>query len=399
MPGSDLRFLVVEDHELERKVLVHLLRQMGAVQVHGAGDGRAALQVMHDAARPVDIVVTDLAMPGMDGMEFIRHLSDTGDPVSVILASALDRELLASVAAMAQAYRVNLLGVIGKPPTAGKLAPLIEMHRLARTSSFAGGAPVFSFAEIAQAWSRNEFEAWFSPKVDLATHAVRGMHATARWRHPERGLLEPAVFMPSMRARGLHDDFVWLMLQMCVQRCAQWQAGGLDLPISLNLSFTSLTDVNLARKVRQVVDAAGLEPRSFVLGFNEASLSTDTAKALENFARLRVDGFGVALDDFGSGAMSIDQFSLVAFTELKIATSFVAGTGADTSTRVGLALGLQTGDKLKLRTVADGIASEGDWNLLHDWGCELGQGPYVCGPLEADAVPAWVAQRSCAVAP
>ena len=129
MPCKSLRFLVVEDHDFQRGALVRLLKTLGAPTVYDAGDGHAALQVIRDSSRPVDIVISDLAMPGMDGMEFVRHLGETGARVSLILASAVDDALLASVGAMAHADEISLLGVIGKPPTAAKLAPLIEAHR------------------------------------------------------------------------------------------------------------------------------------------------------------------------------------------------------------------------------------------------------------------------------
>jgi CheY-like chemotaxis protein len=129
MPCSQLRFLVVEDHEFQRAVMSRLLNSLGAEAVHSAEDGRAALQVLFDPDRPVDIVISDLSMPGMDGMELVRHLRESGSKVSLILASALEPPLLSSVANMALAYKVRLLGIIGKPPSAGKLLPLIEAHR------------------------------------------------------------------------------------------------------------------------------------------------------------------------------------------------------------------------------------------------------------------------------
>jgi EAL domain-containing protein (putative c-di-GMP-specific phosphodiesterase class I) len=292
---------------------------------------------------------------------------------------------------MANAYKVKLLGVIGKPATAAKLAPLVELHRAATTEVDKGGA-VFPLAEIADAWTHNEFEPWFQPKINLLTGTVHGMHAGARWRHPVKGLMDPAAFMPSLQARGLNDDFVWLMLQKCAAQCQQWRSKGHDLVVSVNLSFHSLTDVNIAARVRQIVSTEGLEPRFMVLGFTEASLNTEVAKALENLARLRVEGFGLAIDDFGSGPMAVEQLSLVAFTELKINSSYVTGADKEESVRAGLAVGLETAHKMKLKTVADGIASKDEWQLLHEWGCDFGQGPFISSPLEGESVPAWVAR-------
>jgi EAL domain-containing protein (putative c-di-GMP-specific phosphodiesterase class I)/AmiR/NasT family two-component response regulator len=395
MPGSNLRFLVVEDHEFQRRVMVQLLRYMGARTVHAAADGAAALQVMRDPDRPVDIVICDLSMPGMDGMEFIRHLSETGDRVSLILASSLEPELLASVANMARAYKVKLLGAIVKPATAAKLAPLLEKHRSAAAAADGETADSrFSLAEIADAWTYNEFEPWFEPRINLESGEVQGMHATPRWRNPIKGLIAPDAFMPSVQARGLNDDFVWQMLQKCAAQCRGWQARHPGLVVSVNLSFQSLTDLRLAQRVRQIALNEAVEPNLLVLGVTEEVLNTDLARALENLARLRVDGFGLAVDDFGSGRMAIEQLSLVAFTELKIKSSFVTDADCDDAARAGLAVALEAASQLKVKTVADGIRSKEEWKLLHEWGCQLGQGPFMAAPMEAAAVPGWLARWS-----
>lgn len=389
MPCSNLRFLIIEDHDFQRDMLVRLLRTLGAAVVHSAEDGRSALQVVRDPDRPIDIIISDLSMPGMDGMEFIRHLSETGSRVSLVLASALDPALLASIANMARAYKVKLLGVIGKPPTAGKIVPLVELHRSG--ASEASVDAEFPLEEIAEAWTYNEFEPWFEPKVDLVTGAVRGMHTTFRWRHPAKGLLEPEVFMPSVQARGLNDDFVWLMLQKSAAECRRWNLKGRELTVSINLSFQSLTDVNLAARVRQIAQNEELDPRYMTLSVTEAALNTEQAKSLENLARLRVDGFGLGIDDFGSGPMALEQLSLVAFTELRIRSAFVAGADQDETARAGLAVGLELAQQLKLTTVANGIRSKEEWTLLHEWGCELGQGSFIAEPMPSEAVPAWLA--------
>lgn len=390
MPCSNLRFLVVEDHEFQRMGMVQLLKTLGALAVYSAEDGRSALQVIRDPDRPVDIVVSDLSMPGMDGMELIRHLSESGARVSLILASALEPALLASIATMARAYKVKLLGVIGKPPTAGKLVPLVELHR-ARDADSASLDAAFSLEDIAEAWTHGEFEPWYEPRVDLSSGQVYGMDVTPRWRHPTRGVLAPEVFLPSIQARGLNDDFAWMMLQKCTAQCRQWLDKGLKLRVEVSLSFSSLADIQMAARVRQIAQNEGVDPGMLVLGVAEAALNTEQAKVLENMARLRVDGFGLAIDDFGSGAMAVEKLALVAFTELKIKRAFVIGADSDDAARAGLAVGLELAHQLKLKAVADGIRSKEEWKLLHEWGCDFGQGPFMSPPMPGDAVPRWIA--------
>ena len=117
MIAANLRFLVAEDHDFQRSVVVRMLSRLGAEHVYEAANGHEALQILGDRDAAVDIIISDLDMPGMDGMEFIRRLGDARVRISLIVASALDRALIASVATMAEAYGVRLLGFVAKPLT------------------------------------------------------------------------------------------------------------------------------------------------------------------------------------------------------------------------------------------------------------------------------------------
>lgn len=393
MPCTGIRFLLVEDHELQRNMFAQLLRTLGASEVHLAEDGRAALRVLRDPDRPVDIVVSDMSMPGMDGLEFIRNLSDSGTRVSLILASALDQGVLLSIAHMAHAYKVRLLGVMAKPPTAAKLVPMMELFR--------SGAPTreriddgFELQEIADGWAHDDFEAWLEPRVHLTTGTVRSLEVSPRWRHSTRGVLPPEPFLPSIRARGLNDDFIWLMVQKAAAHLHALQEQGHDLTVSVNLALTSLNDPRIASRVQHIVESAGVSPRRMVLSVSEAALNTDSAKSLENLARLRVLGFGVAVDDFGNGPMEAEQLALVAFTEMKIKSSFVRGADADGNARAGLAASLEIAQRLRLKTIASGISSKDEWALLREWECDYGQGPFISPPLPLAELPGWLGRRS-----
>lgn len=389
LPARNLSFLVVEDHEFQRRGMVQLLTRMGAQAVHGAADGQEALKLIADCELPLDVIVCDVNMPGMDGMEFIRRWSERRDPTSLIVMSAIEPDMLATVSNMALAYKARLLGILAKPARVDKLSELLDLHRT--QAEMHGDDSGFSFQEITQAWAGDEFECWFEPQIHLATGAPRSLCAVPRWRHPTRGVLQPQEFMPAILARDLNDDLAWLLLQDAAAQCRRWQLQGHDLPVSVPLAFRSLSDVKLAPRIQRVLQREGLEPRSMVLKVGESALSGGgLAGVLENLARLRLLGFGLAIDDFGAGSMEVDRLSLAAFTELKIGSSFVAGAGRDESTRVVLAVALETAQRLKVKAGATGISSKEEWSLLFDWGCVFGQGSFIAAPMAGDAVPRWL---------
>ncbi len=392
MSIANLRFLVAEDHDFQRSVLVRILESLGAKTVHEAADGHGALKILQDPTRPVDIIISDLEMPGMDGMEFVRHLGETGVRVSIILASALERKLLASIATMSEAYGINLLGVVEKPITPAKLAPLIKLHKpaqVARAGSKTAG-PTFTLEEIAAGLKNDEFEPFFQPKVELATGRVKGAEALARWRHPQQGIVPPSAFIQTLEDNGLIDDLAWVMLRKAAAFCSTWRSAGLEATVSVNLSLKSLTDIRLAERVTELVLNENLEPRHMVLELTESAATTDLGKALENLARLRIKGFGLSIDDYGTGYSSMQQLTRIAFTELKIDQSFVTDAARQESAKVILESSLDMAKKLNITAVAEGVETQADWNLLRQLGCGLAQGYFIARPMEAEAYLNWV---------
>jgi EAL domain-containing protein (putative c-di-GMP-specific phosphodiesterase class I)/AmiR/NasT family two-component response regulator len=392
MSIANLRFLVAEDHDFQRSVLVRMLESLGAKVVHEAADGRAALAIIQDPTRPVDIVISDLEMPGMDGMEFLRHLGETRFRVSIILASALEHKLLASIATMSEAYGINLLGVVEKPLTPAKLEPLIKLHKPAQAQRARPkpADPTFTLEEIAAGLKNDEFEPFFQPKVELATGRVKGAEALARWRHPQQGIVAPYAFIELLEDNGLIDELAWVMLRKAAGFCSTWRSAGLEATVSVNLSLKSLTDIQLADRVTELVLSENLEPRHMVLELTESAATTDVGKALENLARLRMKGFGLSIDDYGTGYSSMQQLTRIAFTELKIDQSFVTNAAKQESAKVILESSLDMAKKLNITAVAEGVETQADWNLLRQLGCGLAQGYFIARPMEAGAYLNWV---------
>jgi EAL domain-containing protein (putative c-di-GMP-specific phosphodiesterase class I)/DNA-binding NarL/FixJ family response regulator len=389
---ANLRFLVAEDHDFQRSVLVRMLESLGAKAVHEASDGHGALKILKDPTRPVDIVISDLEMPGMDGMEFVRHLGETGVRVSIILASALERKLLASIATMSEAYGINLLGVVEKPITPGKLEALITLHKppQAQRGRSKTAGPTFTLEEIAAGLKNNEFEPFFQPKVELATGRVKGAEALARWRHSQHGIIAPYAFIEPLEDNDLIDELAWVMLRKAAAFCSTWRSAGLEATVSVNLSLKSLTDIRLADRVTELVLSENLEPRHMVLELTESAATTDLGKALENLARLRIKGFGLSIDDYGTGYSSMQQLTRIAFTELKIDQSFVTNAAKQESAKVILESSLDMARKLNITAVAEGVETQADWNLLRQLGCGLAQGYFIARPMEAGAYLKWV---------
>lgn len=389
MKIADIHFLVAEDHEFQRQALVSMLASLGARHIAEAVDGRAALGVIQELTPPIDIIICDLDMPGMDGMEFIRHVGEAGVAVSMILSSAHDRSLIASVGTMTKAYGINLLGAIEKPTTTQKLDTLIRLYQPPAASPPEPAGVSFSEADISAALAAGQFEPFFQPQVDVATGNLKGAEALARWRHPQRGMVSPYGFIPALEANRRIDELTWIMIEKAAMTCRDWRAGGLDMTVSVNLSLSSLSIVGLADRINDLLQAQNLEPKHMILEVTETTAMTDTPRALENLARLRMKGFGLSIDDYGTGYSSMQQLSRIPFTELKIDQSFVISAIEKHSCRVILESSLDMTRKLGLVSVAEGVETRPAWELLKILGCDVAQGDFIAKPMEATKIADW----------
>lgn len=385
MQVSKLNFLVVEDDDFQRQTMVDMLHLLGSVRVGQASDGKQALAMLQAArALPVDVVLCDLEMPEMDGMAFFRHLGSEYPDIAIVIISALDGALISSVEKMTQAYGLRLLGAVEKPVTLKRIETLISQYGATQTGRErpATATPSFSLEEILQGVQDNQFEPYFQPKVDLVTGRIAGAEALARWIHPEHGVIAPYAFIDQLEQNGEIDGLTFAMLEKSAIACRLLhEQRHRAFTVSVNLSLTSLTDTTLADRVTKVMHDANVDPRHIVLEVTESAAMTEVAHPLENLARLRMRGFGLAIDDYGTGYSSMQQITRIAFSELKIDQSFVQGFADDQALRIMVESSIDMAHKLRMKCVAEGVETQHDLDALKSMGCDMVQGYLIAKPM------------------
>lgn len=387
-----LCLLVVEDHDFQRSMMVDMLEGIGAKAVYEASDGRSALEITHELDCPFDIIVTDIDMPGMDGMAFIRRLGEARVHASLIITSGLDRALLDSIETMSAAYGMRLLGTITKPPTPERFAELIALHWQSKPNPERArqSVDVFGLDEVLEGLRMEEFEPFYQPKIELRTGRVKGVEALARWRHPSHGIIAPYAFLQVLEDGGQISELTWLMLARSARDCRVWRNAGMDINVAVNLSVKQLDDPAIADAITWQVNSEGLDPRHMILEVTESAAITNVGGVLESLTRLRMKGFGLSIDDYGTGYSSMQQLTRIPFTELKIDQSFVKHAAQQESSRMILESSLEMARRLKITSVAEGAETQEDWNLLRECGCDLAQGYFIATPMEGPAFPDWM---------
>lgn len=391
---ADLHFLIAEDDAFQRHWLKVMLNKLGAQHVVEAPDGKAALDILQAKDGRIDISFIDLNMPKMDGIELVRHLANSDSQTAIVLTSALGSALLLSVETMSKAYGVNLLGTFEKPATPDVLQRLIGSYQPPTMRQAKKSLPVFTLQEIRDGIAAGQFEPFFQPKVELATGKVKAVEAFVRWRHPQHGLVTPPAFIPVLEASGHMEDLTWVVVERSIAACRTWHDKGLMLSVSINLSATSLAEPGLAEKILKHIAQHGIEPQHLTIEITELMAMTDVPVCLENLARLRMKGFGLSIDDYGTAHSNVQQLLRIPFLDLKIDRSFVAGASQNKQMHIALSSCLELARKLRRNSVAVGVETREDWDLLRDLGCTYAQGYYIAKPMERDAIPGWIEEWS-----
>jgi EAL domain-containing protein (putative c-di-GMP-specific phosphodiesterase class I) len=250
-----------------------------------------------------------------------------------------------------------------------------------------------SVDDIAAGIAAGQFEAFLQPKVLLADGRLAGGEALARWRHPQLGFVPPSAFIETIEHSALVEPFSLAIVESAAWAVRWLHESGLPGHIAVNASPAWLDQPAMADRLSQAVGRLGLPVGRLTIEVTESVANTNLAAALENLARLRLRGFTLSVDDFGTGFSSLGRLVSSPFRELKFDRSFITGIEPGTPRWMVVESVIALARKLGLRTVAEGIETEAEWQLLKDAGCEYAQGYYIAKPMARDDFLAWARAR------
>jgi len=245
-------------------------------------------------------------------------------------------------------------------------------------------SPRVDIAEVRQALDHDELEPCFQPAVELHTGLVTGFEVLARWRHPQFGLVLPENFISLAEENGL----IGLLTQQ-ITRKAFLSAPLLPEPLrlSVNVSPAQLRDVTLPRQIREATEKAGFPLRRLTIEITESALAENFQSAQMIIRELKESGCRLAMDDFGTGFSNLRQLQMLPFDELKVDRSFVISMTNTRGSRKIVAAIIGLGHSLGLTTLAEGVETEEQAEMLLWLGCAQGQGWFYGRPVTADGIP------------
>lgn len=383
------KVLVVDDSVVQRNHVIDACRALGVGTVEGAVNGQDALVKVRE--QTFDLLFIDLEMPVMDGVDLVQALASEHLVQSVIILSSKDPVLILNVGTMAEADGLTVLGTFKKPILEDQLNCALE--RLGERK-WAGHAdiegPTLRANDLLTAIESGHIEAFYQPKLLIKGLILKGVEALARWRHPEHGLISPALFIPMAERFGLIDKLTDHMFDLALQQKKRWQAQGLRLDLAFNLSPLSISNPGLAEHVSEMVKKHDLNPEEIILEITENALANEISLATGSLAKLRLGGFRVAIDDYGIGFANAQQLSRVPATELKLDRSMVDHVATRPQNQSIVRSTLQMAKELGLSTTAEGVENESDLAFLAQEGVDQLQGFLLAKPMPAEDLNKWL---------
>ncbi len=393
-PATPPILIVIDDDAGIRELVADVAGESG-YRVVSISDPRALDRA---SVQEAHVVVLDLMMPAMDGVEVVRSLAAQHARADLVIMSGLDDRILAGASATAEDLGLRIRGVLHKP------FPIAELQALL---AFASSTPVIAdrqpvpdphddatVEEIAVAiGSPGQLVVHYQPQVTTADGRWVSSEALVRWHHPRHGLVAPAVFLPLVADAALGLPLTYRVLELAIaDRQEMVAATGVAATVAVNLHGSVLESAAFPDRALEIVERMGAHAADVTLEVTEETVDGESGEALANLTRLRVLGFRLSIDDFGKGHSSLHRLHRVPFNELKIDKSFVQAAAHDTTARTIVESSVTLAVDLGLRIVVEGVETVATWEWLARLGADLMQGYFIARPLPPSSMRGWMTE-------
>jgi len=382
--------MILDDDTFLLDLMSDMLIGQGVSDIRALSDGHLALATLQE--RSPDILLCDLNMPDIDGIEFIRQLAKQGYAGEIIVMSSANMVVLRAAESLAVAHGLKFISVLPKPFDTRSLVAALSRSERYNPAHVAHENPIepLKTEELRAGLNSGCITLEYQPKVATRGRKVLDVECLARWRHPERGVLPPSAFINLAEEQSLIDELTLVVLRQAAVQLNKWNQSDCNIRLAVNVSMDSLKKLDLPEIFEAIVRAEGVQPDQFVLEITESKLMSNLTMTLDILTRLRIKGFDLAIDDFGTGYSTLDNLRQLPFSELKLDRSFISGVVYDKTMRAILESSVRLGKALNLNLVAEGVETREEWDLICAMGCNEVQGFFISPPMVAEHLQAWI---------
>lgn len=386
-----INVLVIDDSLTCCRVLSEYLMQLDVNRVEYCTDAGSAIKILTKYSKDYQVVVVDLHMPNMDGIELLMKLSDIGYKGGVIIASAMESRIIEAAATIVINSRLRLLGALTKPVSTKQLKLCIE--RLFMMESDLAPKPVsISLDELQRALNENKVVPYFQAQMDASTGDIVGFEVLCRIQLGNKlQLLSPASFLELAESQNLLNDLTEKLLEKAL---SQWKLIRQDdscanCSLSINLSPSQLNQASWPNRLLKYCHDNQMEASQLTIEITENQALSEPSQ-YSSISRLRLHDFGVAIDDFGTGYTNLTQLCRLPISELKLDISLVRGIHQDPLAQTILKSLQEISNKLGVKLVAEGVEDLRDLSYLEKIDNLRLQGFLICRPKPFGDLMRWL---------
>lgn len=363
------KVLIVDDDPQILSLLDKVTRRMG-FESHTVSSIDA---VDATAAAGAALLLLDLHVGGDHALSLIQQLSRAGIAIPVVLMSGYGTRMLNMVREAANEQNCTIAGILSKPFEIAALETILSHFRHRRSASRAG--------ELQSAIESGAVTPFYQPIVEMRTGRVTGAEALVRWLHPEQGTMLPSDIIPEAEMQGLMPALTYRVLDQALRDWTHLANGQAYFTISVNVTADVVTRSDFVAKTIDLLAEHRVPPRRLTLEITESLSALDVPQICTALCRLRSAGINLALDDFGSGYSSLVALRDLPFNKIKLDRSFVTHAETRPEERMIMASVTRLARDFGLESVAEGIETQGCFDLVRDFGMDYGQGYLMSEPV------------------
>ena len=339
----------------------------------------------------ISLILLDLVMPNVDGVELLRMLGEQKCATPIVLMSGVCARILETAVSLAKSLGLTVAGHLRKPFRIAELETFFELPPASQTAAHKTRDVLLEDDELTRAMTQDEFVLHYQPQIEIASGEVVGAEALVRWQHPVHGLIYPDSFIARCEGLNLIGQLGSLVAARALSEIAGLSgARGKPLVLSINISAFNLLDLTFPDTLFDLARKHHKKPEEVVLEITETGIIRELTQTLDVLTRLRMKGFQISIDDFGTGYAMMQQLQNIPATEIKIDRSFVMNMN-NRSDRVMVLKTIEIGHELGLNVVAEGVETAKHLEVLRAHGCDIAQGYFFSKPLPPADFVAWLA--------
>ena len=373
---SNVLLVVDDDHEL--RALIAEIGKRNGYSVLTAESGAVLKQLLAD--QHPSLVILDMQMGDMDGVEALRLLANIKCPAEIMLMSGMDQKVLATARQFGLSLGLNMRDTVHKPVSVRDIEASLQRHK--------GENAPLSREEFLRALGGFELSVRYQPVLQRTAQgmAINMVEALVRWEHPVRGTLYPDQFISMVDRENLMNELTDFVLNESLRQIGHWHRAGLKLGLAVNLAARTVRDLEFPDRLSRVMHEYAVSPEHLCFEVTETAVSSDLQLVMDSLARLRVKGVQLTLDDFGVGTSSLTQLYKLPYSCFKIDRSLIAEMSHSRQAHILVSALIDLGHTLSLGVCAEGIESEAVFTQLESMGCDQFQGKFLSEPLSAAEV-------------